>query len=73
MTKYMYDLLWARRVILNQLQRVLVSLLVNFLAPPAERQRSFSNADSSVVRPRPRRRRRPSSSSSSTSTFHLKY
>ena len=31
-----------------------------FLAPPAERQRSFSNADSSVVR-------RPSSS-----TFHFK-
>ena len=29
-----------------------------FLAPPAERQRSFSNADLSVVR---RRRRRPSS------------
>ena len=39
-----------------------------FLAPPAERPRSFSNADSSVVRRR--RRRRPSSSSS---TFHLKY
>ena len=32
-------------------------LSVRFLAPPAERQRSFSNADSSVVR---RRRRRPS-------------
>ena len=43
------------------------SLIIHFLAPPAERQRSFSNADSSVVR----RRRRPSSSSSST--FHLKY
>ena len=36
---------------------------LNFLAPPAERQRSFSNADSSVVRRRP-----PSSSS----TFHIK-
>ena len=35
----------------------------SLLAPPAERQRSFFNADSSVVRP-------PSSSSS---TFHLKY
>ena len=34
------------------------------LAPPAERERSFSNADSSVVV-----RRRPSSAS----TFHLKY
>ena len=31
-----------------------------FLAPPAERQRSFSNADSSVVRRRPSVRR-PSS------------
>ena len=30
--------------------------VINFLAPPAEKQRSFSNADSSVVR-------RPSSSS----------
>ena len=45
--------------------------MMNFLAPPAERQRSFCNADSSVVR-RPsssvvcRRRRRPSS------TFQLK-
>ena len=39
----------------------------SFLALPAERQRSFSNADSSVVR------RRPSLSSSSSSTFHLKY
>ena len=43
-----------------------------FLAPPAERQRSFSNADSSVVRRRPSSsvvvRRRPSSSS----TFQLK-
>ena len=37
-----------------------------FLAPPAERQRSFSNADSSVV-VRPSSVRRPSS------TFHLKY
>ena len=37
---------------------------LEFLAPPAERQRSFSNADSSVVR----RRRRPSSSSSSSSS-----
>ena len=32
-----------------------------FLAPPAGRQWSFSNADSSVVRRRLRRRRRPSS------------
>ena len=28
----------------------LMILLVNFLAPPAERQRSFSNTDLSVVR-----------------------
>ena len=40
--------------------------LFDFLAPPAERQRSFSNADSSVVR-----RRRPSVSRPS-STFQLK-
>ena len=33
-------------------------MLFEFLAPPAERQRSFSNADSSVVRRRRRRRRR---------------
>ena len=39
-------------------------LAYSFLAPPAERQRSFSNADSSVVSRR--RRRRPSS------TFQLK-
>ena len=37
----------------------MLSSFIIFLAPPAERQRSFSNADSSVVR-----RRRPSSSSS---------
>ena len=42
-----------------------------FLAPPAERQRSFSNADSSVVRRR--RRRRPSSVvRRPSSTFQLK-
>ena len=33
----------------TDLELDLISLLVNFLAPPAERQRSFSNADSSVV------------------------
>ena len=38
----------------------LVNFSVSFLAPPAERQRSFSNADSSVVRRRP------------SSTFQLK-
>ena len=38
-----------------------------FLAPPAERQRSFSNADSSVVVVR-----RPSSSSSSVVNFSIK-
>ena len=55
-------------------------LLINeFLAPPAERQRSFSNADSSVVRRPSSVVRRPSSSSSSSSvvrrpssTFQLK-
>ena len=36
----------------NRLELDLISLSVNFLAPPAERQRSFSNADSSVVRRR---------------------
>ena len=41
----------------NRLQLDLMLILDNFLAPPAERQRSFSNADSSVVRRRRRRRR----------------
>ena len=49
--------------IVNQDPRLIYKNNINnFLAPPAERQRSFSNADSSVVRRRP-----------SSSTFHLKY
>ena len=50
----------------SQIIKKLLLVASNFLAPPAERQRSFSNADSSVV-VRRRRRRRPSSS-----TFQLK-
>ena len=34
----------------NRLQLDLMLILDNFLAPPAERQRSFSNTDLSVVR-----------------------
>ena len=47
------------------LENKILVILFHFLAPPAERQRSFSNADSSVVRRRPSVRR-PSS------TFQLK-
>ena len=39
-----YDFLEGRWLQLDQML-----ILDNFLAPPAERQRSFSNADSSVV------------------------
>ena len=44
---------------------VIMETFSTFLAPPAERQRSFSNADSSVVRRRP-------SSVRPSSTFQLK-
>ena len=64
-----YTSYWRHDVTLTSWR--IFDFMMNFLAPPAERQRSFCNADSSVVR-RPsssvvcRRRRRPSS------TFQLK-
>ena len=45
------------KICLHEMSEELFADIFGFLAPPAERQRSFSNADSSVVR----RRRRLSS------------
>ena len=65
-------LLWQRDVKLQQTYK-LKAFLPLFLAPPAERQRSFSNADSSVVRRPSSVVRRPSSVvRRPSSTFQLK-